>query len=68
LKEQSVVKENLLQVRWPKVLGLEQIFQDMEIEEEPAFLNIQESRARTDDTVEIDNRGNNITLLILDRC
>ena len=51
--------------RWPKVLGLEQIFQDMEIAEESAFLDIQDTRDGTEDTLGSDNSGNNQFLLIL---
>ena len=56
-REDSIVDGNSSGMRWPKVVGLEQIFNNMEIVEEPAFLNIQETRAGTDESVEIDNLG-----------
>lgn len=45
------------------MVGLEQIFQDMEIIEEPTFLNIQERRAVSDESFEIANQGNKKSLL-----
>lgn len=60
----SRLEYHLHQVRWPKLVGLEQIFQDMEIEEEDTFLNIQEARAGTEDSIEQDNKGNNKNFLI----
>jgi hypothetical protein len=56
-RENSIGKGNSNHMRWPKVVGLEQIFQDMEIAEQPAFLDIQERRAGTDESVEINNSG-----------
>ena len=51
------IQDTLHELRWPKVVGLEHIFQDMEIAEEPGFLNIQEPRAGTADSMEIDSQG-----------
>jgi len=56
-REDSEVKDNSNQFKWPKVVGLEQILQDMEIVEQAAFLDIQESRVGTYDSVEIENQG-----------
>ena len=47
----SELKQMSSLARWPKVLGLEQFFQDMEIAEESAFLDIQETRDGTEDTL-----------------
>ena len=58
-------KKRLLLARWPKVLGLEQIFQDMEISEETTFLEIQGTRDWTYESLESDSPGNNKALLIL---
>jgi len=44
-------------IRWPKDVGLEQVFNDMEIIEEPAFLTYQERRAKSDETADIEYKG-----------
>lgn len=54
-------------MRWPNVVGLEQIFQDMQIEEQTAFGNIQETRVGTYESLESDNSGNNKLRLIMQK-
>ncbi|PUU78642.1 hypothetical protein B9Z19DRAFT_1126318 [Tuber borchii] len=61
-REDTIIHNDLQSVRWSKVVGLEQILQDMEIVEEPTFLNIQETRAGSEETVEIPNQDNLIQL------
>jgi hypothetical protein len=49
-------------VNWPKVVGLEQIFHDMEIEDDQVFLDMQkaeEGADRTDDSLDAANEGKN---------
>ncbi|PUU76250.1 hypothetical protein B9Z19DRAFT_1066767 [Tuber borchii] len=60
--EDTIIHNDFQSVRWPKVVGLEQILQDMEIVEEPTFLNIQETRAGSEETVEIPHQDNLIQL------
>lgn len=57
LREESLIEDNCNMIRWPKVVGLEQVFNDMEIIEEPAFLTYQERRAKSDETADIEYKG-----------
>lgn len=56
-RQESLIEDNSNMIRWPKVVGLEQVFNDMEIIEEPAFLTYQERRAKSDETVDIEYKG-----------
>ena len=56
-REESLIEDNSNMIRWPKVVGLEQVFNDMGIIEEPAFLTYQERRAKSDETVDIEYKG-----------
>ena len=61
----SKLENNLHQLRWPKLVGLEQVFQEMDIAKKYASLDIPQERAGTDESIELHNKGNKKILQIL---